>query len=78
MVGLEMKSGTQGTQATSAKKEVARRIKADPRVSKVMVTTVPNLVTRIKDIASGVLKGKPVSSFSTQMKELARRIAPTM
>jgi len=77
MVGLEMKNGV--TKPEKIKKEVADRIKmTDRQVSKVLVTSDPKLVQRLKDIANGVIKGRPVSSFADQINELAKRIAPTM
>ncbi|MGE5379774.1 MAG: YhcN/YlaJ family sporulation lipoprotein [Methylocystaceae bacterium] len=79
MVGIELTSNMKGSASTRIKKEVADKIKAnDKSVTKVLVTTDPNLITRLKDIATGVIKGKPVSSFATEINELAKRIAPTM
>lgn len=79
MVGIELNSDIKGTASDNVKKQVADKIKASEKnVSKVLVTTDPNLITRLKDIASGVINGRPISSFATEIEELARRIAPTM
>lgn len=77
MVGLELKSGV--TKPETIKKKVADRIKmTDHQVAKVLVTSDPQLVQRVKDIANGVIQGRPVSSFADQINELAKRMAPTM
>ncbi|MGE5455404.1 MAG: YhcN/YlaJ family sporulation lipoprotein, partial [Methylocystaceae bacterium] len=79
MVGIELNADIKGSASEKVKKQVADRIKSnDTKVNKVLVTTDPDLITRLKDIASGVIKGKPVSSFAKEISELAKRIAPTM
>jgi len=79
MVGIELNSDIKGSASESVKKQVADKIKSNEKqVTKVLVTTDPDLITRLKDIASGVINGKPVSSFATEIEELARRIAPSM
>ncbi|MGE5543884.1 MAG: YhcN/YlaJ family sporulation lipoprotein, partial [Bacillota bacterium] len=61
------------------KKEVTNKLdKADKRVTRVLVTTNPDLVRRIEDIARGVLAGKPVQSFAKEITEVTKRIAPTI
>lgn len=78
MVGITLDRNVSGTETKRIKTEVARKLeKADKRVTRVLVTSDPNLVKRIEDIARGVIAGKPISSFTSQLSELGRRIEPT-
>lgn len=79
MVGIELTADIKGDAAEGVKKQVADKIKSsEKQVTKVLVTTDPNLITRLKDIAAGIIKGKPITGFANEIEELARRIAPTM
>jgi YhcN/YlaJ family sporulation lipoprotein len=79
LVGLTLNSDVKGTRTTAIKKEVTDKLKkADKRITRVMVTTNPDLVKRLEDIARGVLAGKPIQSFATEISELTRRIGPTV
>jgi YhcN/YlaJ family sporulation lipoprotein len=48
--------------------------KSDKRVTQVLVTTDPNMVKRISDIAAGIIQGKPVKSYARDVDELTRNI----
>jgi len=79
LVGLTLNSEVKGDQAEAVKKEVTNKLdQADKRVSRVLVTTNPDLVRRIEDIARGVLAGKPVQSFADEITEVTKRIVPTI
>lgn len=79
MVGIELSSNTKGSTAEMVKKQVGSRVKSkEKQITKVLVTTDPNMITRLKDIAAGVIKGRPISGFAKEIDELARRITPTM
>lgn len=76
-IGLDL--SVTGTQDKEVKKEVVRRVKtAEPGLATVYVTSDPNLVTRLRKVADGIKGGKPVSSFSSELAEIARRIKPEM
>lgn len=77
MVGLTLNSttGNSAAKTASTKSMVAKRIKAsDKRISQVLVTTDPNLIKRLNDIAAGILEGKPVQSFSKDVRELNTKL----
>lgn len=79
MVGITVQPGVTGTKTDAVKKAVARKLKgADTRITRVLVTSDPALVKRIEDIARGIIAGKPIQSFASQIAELTRRIGPTM
>lgn len=77
MVGLTLNSttGNSAAKTASTKSMVAKRIKAsDKRISQVLVTTDPNLIKRLNDIAAGILEGKPVQSFSKDVRDLNTKL----
>jgi len=79
LVGLTLNSDVKGNQTEAIKKEVSNKLdKADKRINRVLVTTNPDLVRRLEDIARGVLAGRPVQSFADEIAELTRRMAPTI
>lgn len=79
LVGLTLNPDVKGDRTEAVKKEVGNKLdKADKRVTRVLVTTNPDLVRRLEDIARGVLAGKPVKSFADEISEVTKRIAPTM
>ncbi len=76
-VGLDLKPNITGAKTNTIKKDVGTRVKkADKRLTKVYVSTDVDTVTRIKRVADGIAKGKPISSFSRELSEIARRIVP--
>lgn len=53
------------------KKNIKQQIMdSDKRVSEVLVTSDPNMIKKIRDVASGVLEGKPTSSYAKDVNEL--------
>ncbi|MGI6512793.1 MAG: YhcN/YlaJ family sporulation lipoprotein [Syntrophomonadaceae bacterium] len=79
LVGLTLNSEVKQDQTSAIKKEVSEKLsKTDKRINRVLVTTNPELVRRIEDIARGILGGKPVQSFAEEITEVTRRIAPTI
>jgi len=77
-VGVNLTPDVKGSETDKVKNEVERRLKAaEPRLATVSVTSDPDLVKRIRDLASSIAKGKPVSGLADEIKELARRIRPT-
>jgi len=76
-VGLNLKAGTEAARTNAIKRDVAGRVKkAEPRLTRVLVTTDADTVTRLNRVASGVAKGKPVSAFADEMREIDRRMTP--
>ncbi|MGE5397656.1 MAG: YhcN/YlaJ family sporulation lipoprotein [Chitinophagales bacterium] len=79
LVGLTLDPSVKGKETTMIKNEITKKFKkADKRITRVLVTSNPDLVKRIEDIARGVIAGKPVQSFASEISELSRRIAPGM
>lgn len=76
-VGLDLKPNIAAAKISTIKTDVADRVKkADKRLTSVIVTSDVDTVTRIKNVANGIAKGKPLSSFASQITEIGRRITP--
>ncbi len=76
-IGLDLRSGVTKEETTALKNEAARRAKkAEPGLKMVHVTADPDLVARLKRVADGIKQGRPVSSFASELAEIARRITP--
>lgn len=76
-VGLDLKANVEGSKTNTIKKDVADKVKkADKRLTNVYVSSDADTVTRIKKVAEGIGKGRPISAFSREMAELGRRIVP--
>jgi YhcN/YlaJ family sporulation lipoprotein len=75
-IGLELQPNMEKKTDLIAR-EVAKRVRAaNTGLKQVYVASDPDLVERIKKIADGIKKGQPVSSFASEMSEIARRIRP--
>lgn len=78
-IGLTLRPNVEKSRTERIKSEVASRAKkVEPTLTRVNVTSDPNLVARIKRIADSVKSGKPVSGFASELAEIARRITPKM
>lgn len=74
MVGLNLTpEGMKKEQ--SVKQVVAQKVKSsDERIAKVLVTTDPNMIKRISDVAAGIIEGKPLKSFARDVNELNKNL----
>ncbi|MDD3879042.1 MAG: YhcN/YlaJ family sporulation lipoprotein [Syntrophomonas sp.] len=72
MVGLTLSQNTKDMDKTNQiKSKVMNKLKAaDRRISQVLVTTDPNMVKRITDVAAGILEGKPIKTFEKDIKNI--------
>jgi len=77
MVGLTLddKSMQDKNMENSIKEQVKTKIMADnQRISEVLVTTNPELIKRLQDVAAGVIQGKPMQSYAQDIEELNKNI----
>lgn len=75
MVGLTLNPNNKGNEESqqNVKNAVKERIlKSDKKVSDVLVTTDPNMVKKINDVAAGLLEGKPILSYAKSASELGK------
>ncbi len=55
------------------KVNVKDKLKAsDGRISQVLVTSDPELVKKINDMAAGIIKGEPISKYEMDLKQLKK------
>lgn len=76
MVGIDLdKISMNDNQVNNIKQKVANKLKAsDDRISDVMVTTDPNLIQQIDNIASGIVQGKPIANFKEDINDLTQNM----
>ncbi|NYE58358.1 YhcN/YlaJ family sporulation lipoprotein [Carboxydothermus ferrireducens] len=76
-VGLDLVAGVEKSETDKIKEEAANRVKsAEPRLKRVYVTTDADTVTRIRHVAEGLAKGRPLSSLMRELDEIKRRMVP--
>jgi actin-like ATPase involved in cell morphogenesis len=72
MVGVTIKSGAD---ENKVKEEIRQKLKAvDSRVSHVLVTTDPNLIRKINDVAAGLIDGKPFQTMKDDINAINQQI----
>jgi YhcN/YlaJ family sporulation lipoprotein len=77
MVGVQFNQQYKGDLTDQIKKKVDRTVKdQDDRISRVIVTADPDIVTRIEDIFKQIGEGRPLSGFTKEINELINRIQP--
>lgn len=77
MVGLTLQPSAMRDPATQnkIKSTVANKLKAsDRRISQVLVTTDPNLIKRINDVAAGIIEGKPIQNFQNDINDINKKV----
>ncbi|MDD2619528.1 MAG: hypothetical protein PHC92_02505 [Syntrophomonadaceae bacterium] len=73
MVGLTVDQAiTQDqTKMGAVETKVMNKLKAsDKRITQVLVSTDPNIIKRINDIATGIIEGKPIKTFQKDIDDL--------
>lgn len=73
MVGLTVDQAiTQDqTKMGALEKTVMNKLKAsDKRITQVLVSTDPNIIKRINDIATGIIEGRPIKTFQKDIDDL--------
>lgn len=77
-VGVDQKAGLEEKETERIKREVSNEVKAaEPRLTAVHVSSDPDTVTRLRQIAKGIADGEPVSAFDQELAEIVKRISPT-
>jgi len=78
-VGLDINANVEKTKTDALKRDVINVVKkSEKRITTVTVVTDPDSITRIKRIAQGIAAGKPISSFTSELAEIGRRIIPSV
>lgn len=75
LVGLDVDDQAKKENINEIKEEIIDKIKAaDKNVSEVLVTSNPETVNKIKNIASRIIQGESAESYDKEVKELAEEI----
>lgn len=75
LVGVDLKPGAD---ANTVKSEVGSVIKKSNNLIKnVLVSTDPELNSRLVRISRGIAQGKPVDTFASEINEIRNRLSPT-
>lgn len=76
-IGLDINSNIQKTKTKAVEDEVIKKIKGiEPSIKTVYVSSDVAWVTRIKKVSQGISTGKPISSFTSELGEIGRRLTP--
>jgi YhcN/YlaJ family sporulation lipoprotein len=75
-VGLELEANVSRTKAKKVEQKVVDILKLkDPQVTTtVYVTSDKSEVDRLKSILQGISSGRPISNFSRDLQDIARRV----
>lgn len=77
LVGVKTKDNVKGEITTDLKQKIETKIKnTDNRIKNVAVTASPDIATRIRDMTFDIERGRPLSGFAVEIKEILRRITP--
>ncbi len=75
-IGLDVNSNLGKQQVADLEKMVLDRVKKMESSYTVVVTSDVDTVTRIKKVSQGLAQGKPISSFTAEMKDINSRMMP--
>lgn len=74
-VGLVLDTNT--ANASDIKNKVTQQIRSSNRaISTVYVSTETSFIDRLRNVGTGISGGKPISGFTTELRDLVRRINP--
>lgn len=77
MIGVQFNAQYKGDLTNAIKKQVEKRVKdADNKITRVVVTADPDMVSRLKEIFVDIGKGRPISGFAEELNEMINRINP--
>lgn len=77
MVGITLNQADLQNQdrVNNIKEQVRDKIKTDSdKVREVLVTTDPNLIKKLQDVAAGIIQGQPVQSYTQNINELDKSL----
>jgi YhcN/YlaJ family sporulation lipoprotein len=77
-IGLDLNANLEKTKSSMVEKEVLTKVKKLFSNYTVMVSSDIDTVTRIKKVSQGIAAGKPLSSFSNEIKDIGTRMTPTV
>jgi len=76
VVGIDVDKDLDSTRVGSIKNSVTNALKNDPYGANAVVTSDPDLVQRLKNMAANIRKGRPVSGIANELAAIVERIVP--
>lgn len=77
MVGITLEDPSiMGSKKERAIKQNVRQrlMSSETKLSEVLVTSDPTMIKKLKDVAAGILEGRPTSSYARDIQELNRNM----
>lgn len=79
LVGLFLDAGVEAAETQRLERELAEEIPQEvDGVQRALVSSNPDVAQRIRSISEGVAKGRPISEFNDQIRDLVARMTPQM
>jgi YhcN/YlaJ family sporulation lipoprotein len=76
-VGLDLDNNTNTVNNTNIKNNVTQKIRAsNTNINTVYVSTETGFMDRLRDVGTGIRGGRPISGFTTELRDMVRRINP--
>lgn len=76
-VGLDLDNNTNTVNNTNIKNTVTQQIRAsNTNINTVYVSTETGFMDRLRDVGTGIRGGRPISGFTTELRDMVRRINP--
>lgn len=77
-VGVDLAAKTENKMTNQMKNEITSIVKREEKgINNVYVTADADTVSRLRNIARDIRKGKPVSGFIKELNEIGRRVTPS-
>lgn len=76
IVGIDVNANLDRPEVGVIKYTVAEALKEDPQGATALVTADPDLFQRLREMASDIRKGRPVTGFMEELADIAGRIMP--
>ncbi len=79
IIGIQLSDIVKDNEVSSVKKEVEQLVRTiDATITNVSVTTAPELMSRITNLAGDKEQGKPIDMTNDDLSNLTRTITPTI
>ncbi len=77
MVGVDLRDQLSGDKENELKSRISANTKKEiPELAEVWVTSDPDLVTRIRDLAGRISRGEPITGFFDEITNIAKKLQP--
>ena len=74
VVGCNLRGTTQGTMTNALRQKIEKIVKDDSNITKVSVTSDPDLYKRIQTMSTGIGSGRMTDTFTNDINDVIRKI----